>query len=326
MNLTLVQADVEAAVTQAESFAKDAAVYKTLLESTRAIPWKIDWASMQFTYIGPQIEEVLGWPQDSWVTVEDWATRMHDDDREEAVNFCVAQSQEGIDHEVDYRALTKNGDYVWIRDVVHVVRKPDGEVDSLIGFMFDITERKHADEEVARLQQELERLSFSDGLTGIANRRLFDQRLEEEWSSVKDTGKPLSLILLDVDCFKQYNDVYGHLAGDECLRRIASTLREVTDSHALVARFGGEEFAVLLPETGSDAARNLAESILAEIKALAMAHEGSKVASVVTASMGVVTALPDTAATNARALLESVDYQLYAAKANGRARFETAVI
>ena len=147
----------------------DSVVYKTLLESTRAIPWKIDWATMKFAYIGPQIEPLLGWSQDSWLTVDDRATRMHPEDRDYVVNFCVAQSKAGVDHEADYRALTKDNGYVWIRDVVHVVRKPDGEVEALIGFMFDITERKKTEEKLLALQKELEALSFKDGLTNIAN-------------------------------------------------------------------------------------------------------------------------------------------------------------
>lgn len=117
-------------------------VYKTLLESTKAIPWKIDWKSMSFSYIGPQIESLLGWTTDSWVSVDDWVARMHPDDRDRVVNFCVAQSQAGVDHEADYRAMSQNGDYVWIRDVVHVIREENGEVESLVGFMFDISERK----------------------------------------------------------------------------------------------------------------------------------------------------------------------------------------
>lgn len=91
--------------------------YKTLLESTKAIPWKIDWKTMQFVYIGPQIEQLLGWAPSSWVSVNDWAERMHPDDKERVVDFCITQSKSGTDHEADYRALTKTGDYVWIRDV-----------------------------------------------------------------------------------------------------------------------------------------------------------------------------------------------------------------
>lgn len=135
----------------------DHAVYRTLLESTKAIPWKIDWESMSFSYVGPQIEELLGWTASSWVSVEDWATRMHPDDREYVVNFCVSQSQSGIDHEADYRALTKDGDYVWIRDVVHVIRKENGEPEALVGFMFDISERKALEQSLEHSNAELQK-------------------------------------------------------------------------------------------------------------------------------------------------------------------------
>ena len=180
----------------------ESAVYRTLLETTKAIPWKIDWATMTFAYIGPQIEALLGWSPESWMTVEDWATRMHPDDREQVVNFCVAQSQAGVDHEADYRALTKDNGYVWIRDVVHVVRNERGEVEALIGFMFDITERKKTEEKLIALQKELEALSFKDGLTNIANRRRFDVSLELEWASARSNGQPLSILLFDIDFFQ----------------------------------------------------------------------------------------------------------------------------
>src|SRR5690606_20234228 len=177
----------------------DNAVYKTLLEATKAIPWKIDWRTMTFAYIGPQIETLLGWPQSSWVSANDWAERMHPEDRDSVVGFCVSQSQAGIDHEADYRALTRDGGYVWIRDVVHVLRNKEGEVEALIGFMFDISQRKQAEQQLTQLQQQLEELSYVDGLTSVANRRMFDNRLQVEWNNAQRTAQPLSLILLDID-------------------------------------------------------------------------------------------------------------------------------
>ncbi len=183
----------------------------TKLESTRAIPWRIEWSTLKFTYIGPQIEQLLGWAPDSWLSVDDWAERMHPEDREWVVNFCVAQSQSGADHEADYRALTKEGDYVWIRDVVHVVRDEDGDVESLVGFMFDISERKKTEEKLVEMQKKLEELSFQDGLTGVANRRMFDSVLQVEWDNARRNQQPLSLIMMDIDYFKQYNDHYGHI-------------------------------------------------------------------------------------------------------------------
>ncbi len=297
----------------------DPDVYKTLLESTKAIPWRIDWATKAFSYIGPQIEALLGWTPDSWAGVQDWVDRMHPEDRDATFNFCVSQSLAGVDHEADYRALTKNGGYVWIRDVVHVVRK-DGEVEALIGFMFDITARKKTEEELVRLQHELQELSFKDGLTGVANRRMFDSILEVEWANARRNRQPLSLLLLDIDYFKQYNDLYGHLAGDECLKLVAETLSgAATRARDFVARYGGEEFVLILPETDAAAARKVAERCREQIAALAIPHGNSAVSAVVTMSLGVGTIVPDHFR-EPKSFIDEVDRLLYRAKQEGRDR------
>lgn len=303
----------------------DNTIYRTLLESTLAIPWKIDWASMKFTYIGPQIEQLLGWSRDSWISVEDWAIRMHAEDRESVVNFCVSQSKAGVDHEADYRALTKNGGHVWIRDVVHVVRSENGEIDSLIGFMFDISERKKAEEKMISLQRQLEVFSFEDGLTGVANRRRFDSNLDVEWASARRGAQPLSLIMLDLDFFKQYNDHYGHMQGDDCLKSLAQALNlAATRPRDIVARFGGEEFVLLLPETDENAALQVAEHCQRIIEKLQIPHAASAVGRFVTASMGVGTIKQPSAEMEPRHFIEAVDKLLYKAKKNGRNRIEFA--
>lgn len=294
------------------------AVYKTLLESTQAIPWKIDWATLQFTYIGPQIESLLGWAPTSWVSVEDWAARMHPDDREQVVNFCVTQSKAGTDHEADYRALTRDGSYVWIRDVVHVVRKENGEVDSLVGFMFDITERKTTEEKLATLQKELEELSFKDGLTGVANRRMFDSILDLEWTNSRRNNQPLALIMFDIDYFKQYNDHYGHIQGDDCLKHVGKTLgMAATRSRDFLARFGGEEFVLVLPDTDEKAALKIAERSRNLIFKEQIPHEKSLVSQILTVSIGVGAIVP-TLQDEPRRFVEEVDKRLYQAKQRGR--------
>lgn len=300
----------------------DNAVYRTLLESTKAIPWKIDWATMKFAYIGPQIEALLGWSPESWASVEDWAMRMHPEDREYVVNFCVTQSQAGIDHEADYRALTKDNGYVWIRDVVHVVRNDRGETEALIGFMFDITERKKTEEELLSLQKELEVLSFKDGLTNIANRRRFDSSFELEWGRARSERQPLSLLLFDVDFFKQYNDLYGHTQGDKCLVDIAQTLSLALDGpRDLVARYGGEEFVVLLPEADAGMARKVAERCQRLLQKKSIVHALSPHGRRITVSIGAGTVVPDEQAEPV-GFIKAVDQQLYAAKNNGRHRIE----
>jgi diguanylate cyclase (GGDEF)-like protein/PAS domain S-box-containing protein len=307
----------------ANTFRDDPGVYRTLLESTKAIPWKIDWQTMQFAYVGPQIEQLLGWSQASWVTVNDWAERIHAEDRQKTVDFCVSQSQQGVDHEADYRALTSEGDYVWIRDVVHVVRRPDGSVDSLVGFMFDISERKKAEDKIVQLQKELEALSYQDSLTSLANRRMFDTLFEVEWAKARALGHPLSLVLVDVDFFKRYNDHYGHVQGDECLRRVAAVLDAAASrTRDLCARFGGEEFVLVLPETNEAAAQSVAERCRKLLAREEIPHAWSDVGAAVTVSIGVGTIVPGAHDAPER-FIELVDQRLYRAKASGRDRIDS---
>lgn len=296
----------------------DNAIYKTLLESTKAIPWKIDWATMQFAYIGPQIESLLGWPATSWLTANDWVERMHPEDRERVSSFCITQSKAGVDHEADYRALTKDNGFVWIRDVVHVVRNEKGEVDSLIGFMFDISERKKTEEKLVYAQKELEILSFKDGLTGVFNRRMFDTVLQREWLNAQQNKQSLSIIMFDIDYFKQYNDHYGHIQGDDCLKMISKTLGSAaTRSRDFFARYGGEEFVLVLPETDEKSAMKVAERCRSLLFKAQIPHLKSQVSQLVSVSIGVGTIIP-TKQDEPIAFVEQVDKRLYLAKQNGR--------
>ena len=306
----------------ANELVHDSAVYRTLLESTKAIPWKIDWATMKFAYIGPQIEALLGWSPESWVSVEDWAMRIHHEDRENVVNYCVSQSYAGVDHEADYRARTKDDGYVWIRDVVHVVRNDKGEVEALVGFMFDISERKKTEEKLLNLQKELEALSFKDGLTNIANRRRFDSGFALEWERAREEGNPLSILLFDVDFFKQYNDLYGHIQGDNCLVEIGQILSMAVDGpRDLVARYGGEEFVIMLPDADANRARSIADRCHRLIRKQAIFHALSPHGKFVTVSIGGGTVVPVGQATPSD-FIKAIDRQLYAAKSNGRNRTE----
>ncbi|MBA3947574.1 MAG: diguanylate cyclase [Herpetosiphonaceae bacterium] len=168
---------------------------------------------------------------------------------------------------------------------------------------------------------ELIHLSYRDALTGVANRRQFDMTLTTEWRRATRSQQPLSLLLLDIDDFKHYNDTYGHLAGDACLQQVAQAVQQrVRRSGDLVARYGGEEFAVLLPGSDLASAGALAATLHQAIRDLALPHASSPTANIVTMSVGVATVVPQ-AGERETTLVAAADAALYAAKRGGRDRW-----
>jgi len=164
----------------------------------------------------------------------------------------------------------------------------------------------------------LKGLASLDGLTGIPNRRAFDVRLAQAWSQACREGGTLSLMMIDIDYFKRYNDHFGHVQGDECLRQVAKAIAQsVNRPYDMAARFGGEEFACVLPETTLQGALILAEKIQARIRQLANAHPGSEVSEWVSLSIGVASLQPRVDREPSE-LIALVDQQLYQAKHNGR--------
>lgn len=171
------------------------------------------------------------------------------------------------------------------------------------------------------LNEYLLKQSNQDGLTQIANRRYFDTRLEEEWKRLQREKKPLSLILVDIDYFKKYNDYYGHLEGDECLKEIAKTLsNSVKRSMDLVARYGGEEFGIILPNTDKSGAIQIAEEIQTAISDLKIPHNPSCDRKYITVSLGITTIIPSNEY-SIKNLISQADIALYQAKEKGRNQY-----
>lgn len=171
-----------------------------------------------------------------------------------------------------------------------------------------------------KANNKLNRLAKLDGLTKVANRRQFDQQLEQEWQRLTRESQPLSLILCDIDYFKNYNDTYGHLAGDDCLQKVVHAIKKAVRRPAdLVARYGGEEFAVILPNTPKSGAITVAENIRSQVHRLHICHAGSHVSPWVTLSLGIATMIPTLEEVPAK-LIAQADMALYQAKTQGRDR------
>lgn len=180
----------------------------------------------------------------------------------------------------------------------------------------DITEIKSTEGELTTLSNQLAQLANTDPLLGVGNRRAFDQKLAGVVADASQSDREFALLLIDVDSFKAYNDRYGHLAGDECLRQIADCLRQRTRASDFVARYGGEEFAVILPEASAAGAIRVADNLRAAVRERALVHDRSE-RKVVTISIGVATSAP-AARHNPTSLILQADKALYAAKAGGR--------
>jgi diguanylate cyclase (GGDEF)-like protein len=180
--------------------------------------------------------------------------------------------------------------------------------------------RKAREVELVELSEQLRKQSVVDGLTGIANRRNFDEELARIWRRAQRESAAVSLVLIDIDHFKRYNDHYGHVAGDDCLRRVAQALQHtVKRPFDLVARYGGEEFVVVLPDTSAPASARLAEEMRTAVELLDIPHAASTVSCRVTISSGVAAMFP-TAGAQPEGLIAAADVCLYQAKTAGRNR------
>jgi diguanylate cyclase (GGDEF)-like protein/PAS domain S-box-containing protein len=218
--------------------------------------------------------------------------------------------------------LQRNGQPLTVQLALAEVRGGDERL--FVAALTDISERKRFELELQQANEQLLRLSTTDALTELANRRLLMQRLDDEWRRAARSREPLSLLLVDVDFFKLYNDHYGHQAGDSCLQAVARVLNAATHRHTdLAARYGGEEFVLLLPQTGAVGAMTVADRVTQALRERALEHAKSPLGPHLSLSMGLACGLPDASA-NAGQWLAQADAALYQAKALGRNRVVVA--
>jgi diguanylate cyclase (GGDEF)-like protein/PAS domain S-box-containing protein len=252
-----------------------------------------------------------------------WEKLVHPDDQA-SVREALTAHLEGRTpfYEMEHRMRHKSGSWVWMLGRGKVIsRDANGKALRACGTYLDLTERKRYEQQIAEQQKKLEEanarlaaLAGTDALTGVINRRGFEEHLAREIDRAVRKKSPLSLMLLDVDGFKSYNDDLGHLAGDDVLRGLAELLRTKARGTDIVSRFGGEEFAVILPDTEGDGALLLSERFREAIEAAAWPGR------TVTASFGVATWFPTSTPRDGYALLADADRALYGSKGSGRNR------
>jgi len=216
------------------------------------------------------------------------------------------------------RLKRKDGTFIWALCYAMLTVDPSGRADGFNGYAIDIGDTIRAETGLQKANEELMRLSVMDGLTQIANRRQFDAQLDMAWNGQIVSGKPLSVILCDIDYFKLYNDTYGHQAGDDCLKQVALAIDACArENRSLAARYGGEEFGIILPGAGPVRAAALAEKIRTRVVALAIEHKKSPIHAHITLSLGVGTVVPKNDVSY-MGLLAVADAALYRAKEQGR--------
>jgi len=278
---------------------------------------------MKWKYVSPSSFAVLGWTPDEMKGMEAFEL-IHPDDLPGLIAVATRNFEPGVEPErASVRMRKKNGTYIWIEFTARVVRDPStGEAAEAVVTMRDISERKE-------LEEKLLVLALTDGLTGVANRRAFDEALIREWKRTLREGSQISLVLLDIDRFKELNDLYGHQVGDDCLRAVAGAVTRSVRTTDLVARYGGEEIAVILPSTHTAGAVEVAEKMRSAVEALQITHEGNpEGGGWVTVSVGVATALSRHGGTMRmpESLLLAADTAMYKAKQAGRNRVATSLL
>ncbi|MFJ7727917.1 diguanylate cyclase domain-containing protein [Neobacillus sp. NPDC097160] len=271
----------------------------------------------EYIYISPAVEEIIHfeYPELLGKRMEYF---IHSDDIEHTHEMFAKALRDGV-AECTYRYLSKTGEYVWIESTLKSVHFEEDGSKRVIIVSRNITERKLTEQKLQEANELLNRLSYMDGLTGISNRRYFDEILEKEWSESLLSHSPISLIMFDIDYFKKYNDTYGHLTGDFCLQSIAQAIKDlIPDSSGYTfCRYGGEEFALILPAAKTVEGINTAHMIQKTVKSLKIPHISSEISEYVTLSIGLATMVPSSSS-KPQDLIKEADTELYLSKIKGR--------
>lgn len=273
------------------------------------------------TYVSPAARHLLAYEPGELVGKEP-TDIVHPDDRALLETMLIGPLRGGqYTARATYRALRKNGREVWVESTGR--RLPS--VGGFVVVTRDVSEREESEQQLKEANRRLADLAHQDALTGLGNRRGFDDMLALEYRRAARLRIPFGIVMIDIDRFKAYNDTYGHPAGDACLRRVAAAVQQsVGRPSDFVARLGGEEFGILVPGTDNDGIRVLADRVCEAVRELRLEHQGSEVG-IVTVSVGGAVVMPHQTA-NPGELVEMADQALYFAKRSGRNTFSVAEV
>jgi diguanylate cyclase (GGDEF)-like protein/PAS domain S-box-containing protein len=288
--------------------------YRLLAENAADLVTRTD-ASGRRVYASPSSRTLLGYEPEELIGKSPLDIAHPLDRAPLAVMLDTLQRGEPADA-VQYRMRRRDGSYIW----VETNGRPLGKGQGIVCSVRDISQRKCVEDKLEEANRNLLLLASTDGLTGLANRRAFDKALLRETARCARDALPIVLLLIDVDCFKSYNDSYGHQEGDECLKRVSHLLRNLARRPGdVAARYGGEEFAIVLPNTTADGGRRFAERLRTGVEDMRIPHCRSAFG-VVTVSVGLACETPVAGVEDG--IVAKADAALYAAKENGRNRVE----
>ena len=287
--------------------------YRLLADNTSDLVARLG-LDFRYGYVSPASRELLGYDPDELIG-RHAGDLVHPADRAQWLQSLIDAPRARRDvTQATYRVLKKDGSFAWIEENRRKLLALDGFILS----MRDVSRRKDAELRLEEANQRLEVLARQDALTGLANRRHFDEMLAAEFRRAAREKTSLGLVMIDADHFKRFNDIYGHPVGDHCLRSIALALRQGLNRPAdFVARYGGEEFAALMPNTTQAGAFELAERLREAVHGLRIPHQASP-RKIVTISLGVASVTPSEGEYRTEDLVTAADTALYAAKKAGR--------
>lgn len=297
---------------------KIASLHQLVMENSRDAVIIADFKGNR-NYVSPAVRSLGDWTPEDLISQRP-TELVHPEDKPR-VNAMLRDLYSGADGAViEFRVRTRAGNYIWVESSLRVYRDPiTGERAGILNLVRDICERKRAEQELQAAYNAVEAMAVVDALTNVANRRKFDEYFSKEWRRQMRDGKPISLLFIDADHFKSYNDSYGHVRGDSCLKQIAEACLDVLCRPGdLVARYGGEEFAIVLPETNAAGALQVANEVCDALRNRRLKHEGNP-PGIVTISIGCATLVPQRGQ-HATDMIELADKALYKAKRTGRNR------